>query len=334
MNLIADVFNSSLFTTMSLTAAVNDQPYLPQFLGELGLFAEKGVETTSVLIERKGESLALVQSSARGAPGVPTPVDKRDAVDLQAPRLLQPGALMADSIQNVRRFGSPDQLEGVETKRDEVLAAQARNLDLTLEYHRLGAVQGYVLDADGSVIFDLYSKFGITAPAQVDFKLDQPDAGIRKSINGVKRTVNEALGALRATVSGFVALCGDEFFDEFTNHDEVIKTYLNQQAANDLREADTLDAVVFGGVVWVNYQGYGQVRIQDEEFRMLPIGVPDLFQTVFTPADYMEAVNTIGLPRYSKAEMMKFDRGIELETQSNPVTFCTRPGALIGGRAA
>jgi len=62
---------------------------------------------------------------------------------------------------------------------------------------------------------------------------------------------------------------------------------------------------------------------------MVPEGVANLFITRFSPADYVEAANTIGLPYYAKQELMRMGKGVELEAQSNPITICTRPTAVI-----
>jgi len=329
--MLADVFQSRLFETVSLTAAINHQPYLPNYLGELGIFNERGVSTTTVFVEKKGETLQLVQSTPRGAPATPRETSKRDGVDFRAPRLLVPASLFADEVQNVRALGSEDQLQGITEKRDEKLAVAARDLDLTLEYHRLGAVQGKVLDADGSIIFDLYSKFGIAEPAAIDFDLSADGVSVREKATEVKRAINQALGAARGLVTGVIALCGDAFWDDLIKVEEIKATYLNQMAANQYRESSPLDDFRFAGFDWTNYQGYGDAKIADDEVRFVPVGVPDLFETVFVPADYVEAVNTIGLPRYAKAEEMRMGRGIEMETQSNPITYCTRPTALLKG---
>jgi hypothetical protein len=62
---------------------------------------------------------------------------------------------------------------------------------------------------------------------------------------------------------------------------------------------------------------------------MYPIGVPGLFKTHYAPADFIEAVNTVGLPAYAKQERMEMDRGIKIHAQSNPLCMCHRPAALI-----
>ena len=60
-----------------------------------------------------------------------------------------------------------------------------------------------------------------------------------------------------------------------------------------------------------------------------PEGVPGMFQSKFAPADYMETVNTQGLPFYAKQEPMPFNKGIIGEAQSNPIHFNSLPEAVI-----
>ena len=58
-------------------------------------------------------------------------------------------------------------------------------------------------------------------------------------------------------------------------------------------------------------------------------GVPGLFQSKYAPADYMETVNTVGLPYYAKQWQMEGGKGRVLESQSNPLHLCTRPNAIV-----
>ena len=67
---------------------------------------------------------------------------------------------------------------------------------------------------------------------------------------------------------------------------------------------------------------------EDRAFAV-PEGVPDLFITRFAPGDYMETVNTNGLPYYASQEIMKHSKGVEMEAQSNPINLCTRPHAVV-----
>lgn len=329
-----DVFKPDLFTTVALVGAINAQPFLPGRLGEMGIFAESGVETTSVAIESVQGTLKLVQSSIRGAVGQTRTDDKRRGVVLAVPHLQTNDALMADSIQNVRAFGSPDATVAQTAKRDEKLGAMARDLDYTLENHRLGAIQGKVFDADGAtLLYNLFTTFNIAEPTEIDFDLDNvaPAIGVvKKKCTQVIRAIAVALGSLPFT--GVHGLCGDAFYDDLIAHPETQKLFEIQQNAQMRIENSAYSQFLYGGILFENYRGHGAVAVGTDKCRFFPIGVPDLFRTIFAPADYLETVNTIGLPRYAKAEPMKFDKGIELEGQSNPLNLCTRPGVLQSAR--
>lgn len=330
-----DIFRSRLFETTTLTAAINVEPLQPTYLNDSKLFNEEGVSTTSVIIEKIGKTLQVIPVTPRGSPGTPIHGDKRTGIPLIIPRIATTSQLMADEVQNVREFGTNDQEAGVETERDKKITKMSRSLDLTQEYHRIGAIQGLVLDSDGTtVLYDLYDAFGLSAPADVDLNLDaawqQSDGGrIRKILRATARDVVRTLGGVKP--KGFLCFCGDGMFDALADHPEIRETYLHQQAANDLREEeDAIETFRYGGVRFVNYVGTGSVAIGDAVGRLVPLGVPDLFITRYGPADYMEAVNTNGLPKYVKAvpDPSGFDRFIEMEAQSNPLNVCTRPDAL------
>lgn len=330
---VADVFKSNLFATTTLVQSINDIPYVPQRLMELDVFDVEGIPTTTAYIERMGNILQLVPTTPRGAPGTSVKIDRRNAIPFEAAHLQQDDAIYADEIQNVRGFNSQDSLAGVEQIRDQRLLTMSRNLDLTLEYHRMGAIQGLVLDSDGAtVIEDLYDKFGISEPAEIDLNLDAAyspgDAAVvRKALAGVTRAIDEELGGLSAT--GYHAFAGDDFFDALVGNGEIVSTYLNQAQASEQR-GDPRRIVTYGGITFENYRGQGAVKIEDDEARVFPLGVPGLFRQLFAPADTMAAVNTMGQVKYAFAapDPSGFDKFIALESQSNPITYCSRPAAL------
>lgn len=335
MDTLADVFKSDLFRTTSLTAAINKQPSPPTLLGDLKIFQEAGVETTSIVIEMQDGQLVLIPSKPRGAQGTPMKDGKRSGISLEIPHLPAVDHLTPDQVQNVRQFGTPNQLLSIQAKRDEKLLNMSNSLDYTLEYHRLGAVQGMILDADGSTIYDLYDEFGVDEPAPIDFTLDEDfdptKAGpIEQKLFTVKNSIRLALKNKQPT--GLIALCGDAFFPKLTGNPEVRQTYMNQAAANDLRNGDVQDRVFYRGCNFIHYPGYGDAKIADNECRFVPLGVPGLFITRFAPAPYFSAVNTTGLPKYTLATLdQSGEKYIELEAQSNPINVCTRPDALFKG---
>lgn len=331
-----DIFKSKLFETVTLTKAINDLDYVPTHINDLGIFEETGVPTTSVVVEREGSTISVLPVTARGGPGTRIEGDKRRGVPLIIPHVKADANLQADEVQNVHAFGNPDQAAGAQEARDKKMVKISRSLDLTNEYHRLGAIQGLVLDADGSVMLDLFDTMGVAEPPEILVNATAPydpndpakSGALRRLLRGLKRDARVALGGVKP--SGFVCLAGDDLYDAIADSPEARQTYLNQQEAKDIRDDDALESFRYAGVTFVNYVGAGQVAIDDDVGRIIPIGVPDLFVTNFGPADYLEAVNTNGLPKYLKAapDPSGFNRFIAMEGQTNDLHYCTKPQVL------
>lgn len=109
-----DIFGNSAFSLTSLTDAINKIPFVPGRLGQLGIFDESGVSTTSVMIEEREGSLTLIETSQRGAPAQQNQNNKRKARSLVVPHIALEDTILADEVQNVRAFGSESQLDGVQ----------------------------------------------------------------------------------------------------------------------------------------------------------------------------------------------------------------------------
>lgn len=329
-----DIFNDDAFSMRSLTKAIEETPYQPMLIGELGLFSEDGISTTSLQIERKGTTLSLVPSAARGAPGRPERTDKSQLIPISTVHLPQRGAVLADEVQNVRAFGTESEVETVQNIVNQKLGKLRRNLDVTIEWQRIGAIKGQVVDADGStVLLDMFTTFNVAQQTH-QMLLGTDTTRVKSVIVGAQRKVEDALGGLMHR--GFVALCGRNFFDSLVGHPAVEKAYdrwLDGAFLRDVQRSQQSGSpgFQFCGVSWHEYRGTvsGQNFIGDDDAYLIPMGVPDLFVTNFAPADYMETVNTMGIPYYAKQEMMRMNKGVELEAQSNPISICTRPNSVV-----
>lgn len=329
-----DIFSNSAFSLTSLTDAINKVPFVPGRLGQLGIFDESGVSTTSVMIEEREGSLSLIETSPRGAPATQNLHNKRKARSLVVPHIALEDTVLADEVQNVRAFGTENALEGVQNVVNLRLAEMARKHDATLEHLRIGAIKGQVLDADGtSVLYDLFGEFGVTQHTEIDFDLDNatPAKGaVRKKCHDVVRKVEDELGA--APYTYVHAFCSATFFDDLVSHPEVEEAYRRYQESAFLRAGLVRKSFEYAGITFEEYRGkVGSVDfIADGKAHFFPVGVPGLFRQYNAPADFVETANTIGLPRYAKQAVdQEFGRWVKLHTQSNPLPICTRPKVLI-----
>ena len=322
------IFDDDAFSVATLTAAINEQEYLPGRIGALGLFEEEGITTLTVQIEKDGDTLALVPAGERGTSGLVVGASKRELIPFNTVHLPQRFAIKADEIQGIRAFGTQTELQAVQDVVNKRLAKARRQLDATHEFQRMGAIKGQVLDADGrTVLLDIYERFGV-ARQELPMGLNNSDTNVQVQCAEALDMQEEALGSV--TTTGSRALCGKTFWARLIAHKSVVKTYEGTQQAAALR-GDGRESFDFGGITWERYRGKvaGVSFIADDEARLVPEGVPELFISAFAPADYMETVNTQGIPYYSKLEPMPFGKGVAGEAQSNPLHICTRPRAVI-----
>jgi hypothetical protein len=323
------IFEDEAFTVEGLLAVVNQDHVVPGQIAAAGLFEERGVSSTVVQIEKDGMTLQLVEAKARGAGGQIVIADKRSLIPFNTVHLPQTFTILADEIQNIRAVGSRTELQSVQAVVAARIEKCRRQLDLTHEFQRIGAIFGLVIDADGQTeLLDIYQRFGIDRPDAFSMELDDVDTDVSVQCVEVLDRQEDALGNVTST--GARAYCGRTFWKKLTSHPKVRDTYLASEAASALR-GDRREGFEFGGILWERYRGKlnGVPFVDDEGAVVVPEGVPELFISAFAPADYMEVVNTEGLPYYSKLERMKFDKGVEGETQSNPLHLCTKPLSVI-----
>lgn len=339
-----DIFNGDAFSAATMTGHVNmNIPFVPGFLGSLGLFPAQGVYTPTVAFDDENGNLSLIATSPRGAAPSQSKNNKGKVRHIETVRLAREAVITADQLANVRVLGTSNQLQTAERvvwKRVEGPTGLKAELGYTLEHFYLGAIDGVVYDADGSTkIWDYFQFYGANRPAAIDFQFSATDpdsALITKASMQLKREMVKALNGFSLAGATMVHLCGDNFFDDaWTNKEVVAARKLggtgNMEAPKIISENKAYSSFKYADAIWVNYRGddAGKVSIPTNEARSFMMGVPGLFGTYFAPADTFEFVNTEGLPSYvlQREERQTSSQRV-FEVQSNPLAICLRPRSL------
>lgn len=340
-----DVFRTDAFNVISMTNAIRDIKTVPSLLDQLGIFTPTPITTERFEVEMIGDgTLSLVPVTQRGAPRTSINRDRRTMRDFSTVRLRQFDVLRAAEIQGVRAFGSETEVEAMQKVVATRQSKLMRRLELTREYHRLGAINGIVLDSDGTtVIRNFYTEFGIAAPTEIAFNWAS-----RTDVTGflrqnVIRPMMQALGGRWTPGARIIALCGDQFYDALIANSEVRASFLNWPDASKLRgNADGIGEAYatfqFGGITWINYRGTDDnstVAIGTAKCRFIPVGIPDVFQSVYSPGESFELVNTLGQEFYSKVveDPSGYNEFVEVDLASYRLDMCLAPQALLQGRA-
>jgi hypothetical protein len=346
---ILDVFNADAFSMSTLTGRVNAMGHVPGRAGEL-VFAgiSAGIPTTAVTIEKQEEALSLIATTSRGAPAPQQSMEKRDLIGINVPQIKLEQTIQAHTLLDIRggigagpdAFG--DRLRGAKSAVESALTKMSRRHDLTLEHHRLGAIKGQILDADATVLVDLFAEFGflnsVGDPEPETFSFGLTDWA---STNNLRPKCSEVIRAMRRNAQTDIpddavvwAFAGDNFFDSLLERPDVKKTWDGTAAAKQRLGDSYVDGVFeFGGIMWENYTGTDDnstVAIDSDEARFFWKGVPGIFSESFAPADFLETVNKVGLPRYAKVALdPELQQWAKIHVQQNPLPLCLRPSTLM-----
>lgn len=338
-----DIFRGNAFSTTALTSAFRrNVVYEEQYLGSLGIFESMPVRNRAIFVERATDGgIVLIPTSPDGAPPEELGPDTRDLVPLRTTRLTKGFTLYARELQDIRAFGSESEMMTVQGEYMARAAKVRRDMEATHELHRLGALQGKLLDADGvSVIYDYFDMFEISEAPYVDFPLRHEDSD---SVNLRMFFTQFARNMLRAGVltpgARIGAIVGDEFYDLLVTHPQIEKLYMGWAGALELRNpAAPFQAFSYAGIEWHNYRGLGDdspISIAPDEVRFFPIGMPDVFKKAMGPHESIEWVNTPGIDTYL-VNILDRDRNMWTrgELYSYPLYFCQQPDKLRRGRIA
>jgi len=336
--LFNDVFSDDAFGFVSLTEGVQNLPYTESMLGNMGLFSamEEGIETDVVVIDEADGQLQILADRPRGTPPERMYKDsKKKSRAIKVPHLQFEDRIAAASLLGKRAFGQ-NVLESVAGKINGTFQNMLNTVVApTQEVHRLNALRGVLLDSDGTTtIHDYFSIFNV-GQQSVNFALSAATTPVREVAVGAVRRIEDTLGGVGFT--GVVALCGRSFFDALTKHSSVRDTYLNQESSQgDILRSDLRKTgFMFGGILWLEYRGIRGLPnnlgdIPDAEAIMFPEGVSGMFRTYFAPADFLEAVETLGQPIYAKvAPDWKYNRWVDQLIETNPLYVNTRPRAVL-----
>jgi len=193
-----------------------------------------------------------------------------------------------------------------------------------------------VVDADGvTVLIDYFSAWGIAEPAEIDLDLDNPDpvmgALATKIRDQIVRPMIRAAGG--APTTRIEILVGDALYDGLISHPEVRETYLNQIAAQELRNQAPFESFTYGGATWTNYRGSddnSEIAINTDKGVAFPRGVPGMFQHVMGPGETFDLINRLGKRVYP---LLVSDRDrnawVQPEIYAYPLMLNTRPDLLL-----
>lgn len=318
------------YTSIDLTEGVDVLPNMYGRVNELGLFPHRGVASTLVEIDFRDGVLTILANADRGAPPTVDKASTENAVILKVPHIPHMATIKPEDMQDRFAFNSGKRPKGLEDAVQEKLQNIRNKHSITLEYLRMGALKGLIVDGAGVTLYNLFTVFGV-AQLSVDFLLGTAGTNVMAKCREVVRNAEDNLKG--EVMSGVHALVSKEFFDKLVSHANVEKFYLQQQDAASLRGNDIRKGFLFGGILFEEYNavasdiaGASQRFITAQEGHAFPVGtMMNTHETLNAPADHVDMVNTMGTEIFISPHILPHGQGVELRSQSNPLTVWKRP---------
>lgn len=321
------------FDLVSLTEALNIMENNYGLIRNSGLFVNKPVRTRTIMVERKNNTLNLLQTMPVGSPGQMNKMGTRDVRAFVIPHIPFDDVILPYEYDGLRAFGTESTFETLAGIMNDHLETMRAKHAITQEFQQMGALKGIVLDADGTTIYNYFTEF-LFNQKSVDFLLGTSTTEILVKCQEVARYLEENLHG--ETMTGIMCLVSPTFWDKFIVQDIVKASYDRWRDGAALREDLREEGFRFGDIIFKEYVGkastFGGTErkfIADNEAIAYPIGTQNVFKNFIAPADFLETVNTLGQPLYAKQEARKYNRGIDIHTQSNQLPMCMRPDLIV-----
>ncbi|MDP2876701.1 MAG: major capsid protein, partial [Holophaga sp.] len=223
--------SDNAFNMASLCAAIDILPNNYGRINQLGIFTDTGITTRTAIIDERNGILNILKTLPVGAPGQQNKVGKRSARSFIVPHIPLDDVIRPEEYAGIRAFGQQVGLETLAAVMNNHLQTAKDKYSLTLEYLRMGALKGIILDADASTLYNLYTEYGIEAKS-VNFALSTAATDVSAKCREVLRHIEDNLkGEVK---SGVRALVDADFFDALIAHANVEKFWLNHSAALNL----------------------------------------------------------------------------------------------------
>lgn len=340
MALITDIFAQNAWGAIEFHEEVVEKvDHKPQLLGSLNLFEPIYSRSRTIAVASRDRTMSLIPTSENGAPPAELIPPGAKIRSFDAVRLAKGSTVYAIEMAGVLALPFDQQTKEVAQEVADRSAYILDDLELTWEHMRFGAIQGRVVDADGStVLFDWYSEWGISEPPEIDFALSVATTDVRKICRDVKRTMQKAAKGVWTPATRVAALCGDSFFDALLNHPQVKETKLATEKASMLENIEGYSAIEIEGITFINYRGTDdgtKISIGTTKVRFFPVGARGAFKVGWAPAsEFKPYVNQRGREYYGllledKSGRDEWDR---IEIYSYPLFVPTRPEMLLRGK--
>lgn len=345
---IINILENDAFSIASMTNGIETAPTQPRELKNEGIFVQEPIRSEIIAIEYSAGQFQIAPLDDRG--GVISSAEKQSRLIryFATKRVARHDRIKASELGFVRQFGS-DENRIVEELQKEIakrqtgptgLMAQCEN---RLELMRLGALNGLLVDHNGSVVYDFFSEFGLAAPPTVFLDIANKSEGdLRAAIESqiTRPMKRKAKGRMFSQVS---ARCGEAAWDSLMKNKEFRERFhaaADAKMAAKLHEGTLGTEVSFAGVTWREYFGADDgtsVNLGVNDIRFYPGGESGIFKHILSPGEGFSSLGEQGKEWYTylvnDIERPNDPRWIDLYVEQYPMIVNSDPDLVFKASA-
>lgn len=341
MALVTDIFKQNGWGVVEFHEEVVERTeFRPQLLGSLGIFEPIYSRSRTIAIADRDRTLSLIPTSEMGAPPAELIPEGAKVRPFNTTRLAKGSTIYAAELAGVTALPFDVQTRDVAAELADRTQQIMNDLELTWEHMRFGAIQGKVLDSDGSTLIDWFAEWGVAEPSDINFALTTEGTDVRKKCRDVKRAMMKASKGIWTPTTRVAALAGDTFYDALVNHKQIKETKLGTERAPMLENIEGFSSIEVEGITFINYRGTDDgstISIDTNKAKFFPVGARGAFKVGFSPAnEFKPYLNQRAREYYGLmlADTSGRDAWDRVEIYSYPLFICTRPEMIQTGKVS
>lgn len=321
------------FGIVDLGATLELVPRQFRLITGMNLFETHLGTSTIAQIERVDEVVGDIAARRRGGERNYVDSERAQIKNLNIPFFPLDKGITAADVQNFRRYFTPDAPKTVQ----DVVTRVVRRIRLTHETLREKALFAAVLGksyapGDATCQYDYYKLWGVS---QKSIEIDPANAGQdpMEVIEDARLHIALQAGD-NAGAYNIIALCSPKFFSALVHHPLVELAYTYYSSSQEpLRrrlgaggEQSIYRVFEHKGMTFIeDISG----NIPDGEARLMPMGIDQMFQLHFAPADTLEDANTPAQELYMWYKHSAYLREQKIESETSMLAVNTRPELVV-----
>ena len=325
------------FEILDFTPLTELQPRIPKFITDLGLFTPFYGSTTIAQVERVEDGIDAISAQSRG--GNRNYAGRETAIQRNFNTAFFPldSRFTAQEIQDLKEYGTtqvPASMQNRINRTQERIAKSHASLKERAYYAAVFQGASYAPNYPQAQ-YDYATEFGVTAKVKPQFDVNFADEATdpRTTIEQQARQHIQKYAGDAGESYRVVAIVGSRVFDALKDHPRCREAYSQYPS-----ESEPLRNRLGGDVLNRSWETEGVLYLEDfmgqqigalgaDEAYFLPLGIADMFQCHYSPADHKDYANTVAQEQYMF--LLEDHRTSTVETETSFICVNTRPELVV-----